>query len=109
MTITLWAIEGLEILDEDVPQPFVHAIEAARSVKERMAEAPELADHGEIGRGRNRGDNVTSTERGNTADYLAARIKRDRPDIAEAVERGEFKSIRQAALAAGIVKDPTAA
>jgi len=44
---------------------------------------------------------------GNSADYLAARIKRDRPDIAEAVERGEYRSIRQAAIAAGIVKQNT--
>lgn len=30
-----------------------------------------------------------SEQGGNSVDYLAARIKRDRPDIAEAVERGE--------------------
>ena len=35
------------------------------------------------------------------ATYLAARIKRDQPDIAEAVERGEYPSMRQAAIAAG--------
>lgn len=32
-----------------------------------------------------------------TSDYLAARIKRDHPDIADAVMRGEYRSIRQAA------------
>jgi hypothetical protein len=53
-------------------------------------------------------DNVKlKTDGGNSVDYLAARIKRDRPDIAEAVERGEFPSIRQAAIAAGIVKQTT--
>ena len=41
------------------------------------------AKHGEIGRGRKRGDNVTSIERGNYAAYVVARLKRDRPDIAE--------------------------
>jgi hypothetical protein len=38
--------------------------------------------------------------------YLAARLKRDHPEIAAAVERGEYKSIRAAARKAGIVKDP---
>lgn len=45
--------------------------------------------------------------RGETAAYLAARIKKDRPDIAEAVERGEYRSMRAAAIAAGIIKPPT--
>jgi hypothetical protein len=43
---------------------------------------------------------------GNDPAYLAARIKRDRPDIAAAVERGEYKSIREAAIQAGIIKKP---
>jgi hypothetical protein len=42
-----------------------------------------LAQHGEIGRGRSRGDVVTSIERGNSAAYLVARLKRDAPEIAE--------------------------
>jgi hypothetical protein len=44
----------------------------------------------------------TRFQYGNSAEYLAARIKRDRPDIVEAVMRGEFKSMRAAAIAAGI-------
>ena len=36
--------------------------------------------------------------------YLAARLKRDHPEIAARVANGEFKSIRAAALEAGIVK-----
>jgi hypothetical protein len=51
-------------------------------------------------------DNVTKLKRGNEASYLAARLKRDFPDIAAAVERGEYPSMRKAALAAGIVKPP---
>ena len=39
---------------------------------------------------------------------LAARLKRDHPEIAAAVARGEYRSMRQAALAAGIVKPPDA-
>ena len=37
-------------------------------------------------------------------DRLAARLKRDHPAIAARVANGEFKSIRAAALEAGIVK-----
>jgi hypothetical protein len=49
-------------------------------------------------------DNVKKSDGGNSADYLAARVKRDRPDIAVRVEAGEFRSMRAAALEAGIVK-----
>ena len=45
-------------------------------------------------------------ERG--ADYLASRIKRDHPQIAAGIAAGEYPSIRAAAIAAGIVKVPTA-
>lgn len=43
---------------------------------------------------------------GNKA-YTLARLKRSHPDILEALQRGEFPSVRQAAIAAGIVKVPT--
>jgi hypothetical protein len=45
---------------------------------------------------------------GTNSKYLLARIKRDRPDIAEAMERGKYKSIRSAAIAAGFVKPESA-
>ena len=38
------------------------------------------------------------------ADYLTARIARDRPDILERMKAGEFPSVRAAALEAGIVR-----
>ena len=47
------------------------------------------------------------TTGGTSADYLARRIARDRPDILARMRAGEFKSIRAAALEAGILK-PTA-
>lgn len=57
-----------------------------------------------------------STYGSNNAEYLTARIVRDRPDILERMKRGEFRSIRAAAIEAGIVKpefhcpfDPTGA
>jgi hypothetical protein len=42
----------------------------------------------------------------NSTSYLAARLKRDHPDIAAAVERGEYRSMRAAAREAGIIKPP---
>jgi hypothetical protein len=42
----------------------------------------------------------------NSNAYLRARLSRDRPDK-ERLDRGEFPSVRQAAIAAGIVKVPT--
>ena len=66
--------------------------------------AEPLANPGEIGNGRKRRvDNINSTG-GTAADYLTARIARDRPDILERMKAGEFRSVRQAALEAGIVK-----
>jgi hypothetical protein len=38
-----------------------------------------------------------------TQDRLTARIARDRPDILERMKAGEFKSVRQAALEAGLI------
>lgn len=52
-----------------------------------------------------KGSDTTLAGRG--ADYLTARIARDRPDILERMKAGEFRSVRQAAIEAGIVKVPT--
>jgi hypothetical protein len=38
------------------------------------------------------------------AAYLQARLRRDEPKIADALERGEFPSVRAAAIEAGIIK-----
>ena len=40
------------------------------------------------------------------SDYITARIKRDHPEIAQRMERGEFRSIADAARAAGIYNRP---
>ena len=73
----------------------------ARAMRARPQAAPRP---GEIGNGRGRGDNITSTGRGTNADYLAARIARDRPDILERMKAGGYPSVRAAAIEAGIVK-----
>lgn len=42
--------------------------------------------------------------RGTDQEYLAARIARDRPDILKRMEQGEYRSVRAAAIDAGIIK-----
>lgn len=53
---------------------------------ETMARVKPLAGRPHKGEEKLGDANISSG--GTTSDYLAARIKRDRPDIAEAVERG---------------------
>jgi hypothetical protein len=78
----------------------------AAAVAERAQQAQAIAKHGEIGRGRDRGALSTSIKRGETsAAHLTARIARDRPDVLARMKRGEFRSVRQAAIEAGII-DP---
>lgn len=42
--------------------------------------------------------------RGTDPSYLASRIARDRPDIHEKMKAGEYRSVRSAAVEAGIIK-----
>ena len=60
-----------------------------------------LAQHG--GDRTEQGDNLTLVERGTSASYLAARLARDFPEIADRLAKGEFRSVRAAAIAAGII------
>jgi hypothetical protein len=48
-------------------------------------------------------DNV-SLKHGTQAAYIRARLKRDHPAVAAALDRGEHRSARAAAIAAGIIK-----
>lgn len=48
---------------------------------------------------------VPSIDGGTDPAYLTARIARDRPDILERMKAGEYKSVRSAAIDAGII-DP---
>jgi hypothetical protein len=84
--------------------------------QEQPAEAVPLAvalvDHG----GDRKSDNFKASQErqdqfdivnlkgGNQAAYLQARLRRDAPEVAEALERGEHRSIRAAAIEAGIIK-----
>jgi hypothetical protein len=48
----------------------------------------------------------SEAKHGNRAEYLASRIARDAPDVLEAMKAGAFPSVRAAAKAAGILRDP---
>jgi hypothetical protein len=64
----------------------------AHVAAEVMAKAKPLAAHGGDRKSERPDDQGSdrTLKRGEGADYLAARIKRDRPDIAERVQAGEF-------------------
>lgn len=51
----------------------------------------------------NQADNI-SLKHGTQAAYLQARLRRDAPEVADALERGEHRSVRAAAIEAGIIK-----
>jgi len=72
-----------------------------RTAQARAMDPLELAKPGEIGRGRG-SDTTSNDERG--ADYQTARIARDRPDILQRMQAGEYDSVRRAALDAGVIK-----
>jgi len=82
------------------------------SAQERAENAKPALTHEEAGtlggRGNRKAPNhVSSFTHGNNADYLTARIARDHPDILARMRAGEFPSVRQAGIAAGIVKRAT--
>jgi len=102
-------------------KPFVQAAlggnaAVVAAVTTRAEAAPTLSDAGKKG-GRPKKDDKPKpekarddgnglTRRGNGPEYLAARIARDAPQVLEEMKAGKFKSVRAAAKAAGIVKDP---
>jgi hypothetical protein len=79
-----------------------------RNVRVRLATAQ--AEHRKQGaRTDQHLDNIKKLNDGGTASqYLLRRLAREQPEILAAYERGDFKSVRAAAIAAGIVKVPTA-
>lgn len=77
---------------------------------QRLAEkAVPLKEFGEAGPGRGkRVPGKAPTIKTGTNAYWLGRIARDRPDILEAMKRGEYLSVREAVQAAGWRKTPTA-
>jgi hypothetical protein len=104
------------------PQPFglgysstaLTELIAERKAAQALAADPTvtpLATHEEAGKQGGRGkvkagsDATSFTGRGAT--YLVRRLKRDAPEIADALGRGEYPSARAAAKAAGIIRERT--
>jgi len=86
--------------------------EQGRSNITAVLEAAPQLDTQVVGKGKagpGRGKTVDNINRfsGTGRTYLAARLKRDHPDICARIARGEFRSIRAAALAAGIIHNKT--
>jgi len=76
-----------------------------RQVADRARDALPLLDRGAPTKEeREKGVDNTFVRGSTNADYLTARIARDRPDILERMKAGEFPSVRAAALEAGIIK-----
>jgi hypothetical protein len=78
------------------------AVRSTEHVKSRAANPKKPNPNG---RPKN-GSQTTVLGRG--AEYWTARIADERPDILERMKAGDFKSVRAAAIAAGIVKVPSA-
>jgi hypothetical protein len=81
-----------------IPEPSPRAcgpadVDLHKAVDEVVAhaEAHPLEEHGEIGRGRNRDYNVSSNQHGNSADYLARRMRRDHPEVFDGLKAGTYK------------------
>lgn len=75
------------------------------SASEIAENAKPLAKHGDIGNGRKSRPTIgRSTKYGSCAEYIASRLKRDRPDLLEKVAEGTM-TMNKAALLAGIRKE----
>ena len=77
--------------------------------KAEVDKAIELKRHGGDRRSeeaqQDQGNNITLKRRGTDAEYIKARLRRDHPEIAEELERGEHRSARAAGIAAGFIKN----
>ena len=82
-----WAKLGLAAFEEGQPVPLQAAVEAGqRTAAQTVMDAPRLAEHRRPTleeQDGNKGDNGTFNRGSNSAPYLAARLKRDAPEIAE--------------------------
>ena len=51
-----------------------------------------------------KGSDLTLKVRGESAEYIKARLRRDHPESADQLDEGEFRSARAAGIAAGFIK-----
>lgn len=94
------AVAWLNTNGMDRPVPLAEAIAKVEAM-------PELPANGEVGNGRSF-DNIKATRGGTDTEYTLRRLKRDAPELLEAIKRGEL-SVNAAAIKAGIRKRPSQA
>jgi len=94
-------LEGVALLDNSKPISTQDALQASIE----KAKANPLPQNG-INRHTIGYDNIIpSKSQGTSRDYLARRLSRDNPEVLDEIGEGKkFKSVRQAAIHAGIVK-----
>lgn len=102
-------VEGVKLLDQSKPITADDALEAAIA----KAKAQPLAKHGGdrtlVQKVVHQDDNITLNKKGTSRDYLAARLSRDCPEILNEIGKGKkYRSVRAAAIAAGIIKPKVA-
>jgi len=70
----------------------------------KLGPPPEAGLANPSGKKKDLGYHSNVGQRGNNEEYVVRRLKRDAPNLAEALTRGEFPSARAAGIAAGFVK-----
>ena len=97
-----------EFCERKLQKPADEVDKALTPVQQQAMEAKTLNGHGGDRRSEpvKQGDNynLEIEQRGTDAEYLTARIARDRPDILDDMKAGKYRSVRAAAIDAGIVK-----
>lgn len=103
-----WALEGLRIAGEKAAIGY----ETAQDIGRQAAQAQAMAQPNGVAavakHGFNQhtgGGSITTSSLGRGAAYIIAKLKRDRPDVAERLAAGEFRSARAAAREAGLVRE----
>ena len=101
-----FCVKRLQVRADEVEQEARARIAAmAESAKPLQEHAGDYTKTGGRGNKLDYNYNVVSPVNGTSPEYLTARIARDRPDILERMKAGEYKSVRSAAIDAGII-DP---
>lgn len=93
-------------LDLDVVRQVISFLDQEQPTEAVAVEQiPALKAHGRPKKGEEgKGSDLTLKTRGESADYIRARLRRDHPEIAEQLEQGEHRSARAAGIAAGFIK-----
>ncbi len=79
-----------------------------RNVQRLAEKAQPLKEFGEAGPGRGkRVPGKAPTIKSASNEYWLGRLARDRPDVLEAMKQGKYRSVKEAVIAAGWLKQPT--